>query len=225
MTEIMRRLALIGLAIGIPPLLASDLAEAETEAVPASIGFIVHRDGAPVGTHRLTFHTEAGPGGERLIVDMAIDIKVRAAFITLFRYTLRDRETWQGGKLLAMDSATNDDGKRLQVHVRATAAGLKVDATDAHYLAPAGTLPDSYWRPDTVRHRHFIDIEDGKLVDLVSTPAGHRTIAYNGKPLQLAVYRLAGQISGEIGYAADGQWMLLHFPSHGSDILYTREPG
>lgn len=214
--------ALIGLATGLCLLPGADLSPAET--LPAAIGFVVHRDGTPVGTHRLSFHSERGPDGERLIVDTDIDIKVRAAFITVYRYKLRGRETWQDGKLVALDSVTDDDGTKQQVRVRATPAGLKVDATDAHYTAPADTLPDSYWRPDTVKHRHFIDIEHGTLVDLISTPVGHRTVTIAGKPVDATIYRLAGVIDGEVGYAGDGGWVLLRFPSHGSDILYTREP-
>lgn len=225
MLEIVRRLAPAGLLVGCSLVVAAAPIPAET--VPASIGFIVNRDGNPIGTHRLTFHAESGPDGERLIVDIAIDIKVTAAFVTLYRYTLEGRETWQGDKLIAMDTATDDDGTRKTVHVRATTAGLKVDSTidstAAHYVAPPDTLPDSYWRPETVKHQHFIDIEDGNMIDLVSTPAGHRTIAVAGKPVELKMYSLTGEITGELGYGAGGQWMFLRFPSHGSDILYTRE--
>jgi hypothetical protein len=225
MIDIARRLTFFALIFGSPLLLAPDLAEAQAQSVPAPINFVVNRDGTPIGTYRLTFHTEPGPDGERLIVDIAIDIKVRAVFVTVYRYTFKGRETWQGGKLVALDTATDDDGKKLQVHVRATEAGLKVDSTEAHYVAPADTLPESYWRPDTVMHQHFIDIEDGKLVDLISTPAGRRTITYAGQPVELSMYHLAGDIDGEIGYSSGGEWMMLRFPSHGSDILYTREPG
>lgn len=225
MLDLARRLACVAILAGSPLLLAADLAAAEAEAVPATISFVVHRDGTPIGTHRLTFHSETGPDGERLIVDTAIDIKVRAAFVTLYHYTFRGRETWQGGNLVALESSTDDDGKKLQVHVQATDAGLRVDSTEAHYVAPADTPPDSYWRPDMVKHQHFIDTEDGKLVDLISTPLGHRMMTYASKPVDLSMYRLTGVIDGEIGYATDGEWMLLHFSSHGSDILYTREPG
>jgi len=222
MSGLARCLAPAGLLFGL--LLVGGAPPAPAETVPASIAFVVNRDGSPIGTHRLAFHTEPGPDGERLIVDINIDIKVRAGFVTLYRYTFKGRETWKGGKLLALDSVTDDDGAKTTVQVRATEAGLRVDAPHAHYVAPPDTLPDSYWHPDTVKHRHFIDNENGKLVDLISTPAGHRTITVDSKPVELALYQLAGETTGEIGYGADGQWMSLRLLSHGSDILYTREP-
>jgi Family of unknown function (DUF6134) len=219
MAEFTRRLAAAGLLIGC--LLA---APSWAETAPPPIGFVVKRDGGPIGTHRLTFHTEPGPDGERLIVDIDINIVVRIASVTIYRYTVKGRETWRNGRLLALDTATDDDGTKKTVRVRATDAGLQVDATNAHYLAPPDTLPESYWRLDTVKHQHFIDIEDGTLVDLFSTPAGRRTITVGDKPVEMNVYHVEGDITGELGYGTDGQWMLLHFPSHGSDILYTREP-
>jgi hypothetical protein len=222
MSELARCLAPIGLVFVVAS--AGSAAGAQAETVPASIGFTVKRDGNPIGTHRLAFHAEPGPDGERLIVDIDIDIKVTAAFVTLYRYTFKGHETWKGGRLLALDSVTDDDGAKTTVHVRATEAGLRVDAPNAHYVAPRDTLPDSYWHPDTVKRQHFIDNENGKLVDLTSTPAGHRTITVDGKPVELTLYQLAGETTGEIGYDADGQWMSLRLLSHGSDILYSREP-
>lgn len=217
-----QRLALVGLIAG--ALLFSTAPARAADGVRAPIEFIVNRDGTPVGTQRLTFRTEPSPGGERLIVDGTIDVKVRVAFITAYRFLLTEHEVWQAGRLIALDTKTDDDGTNYMVRARATAAGLQVDATHAHYLAPPGTLPDSYWPPDTVKHRHFIDIENGKLVDLASTPTGRRTIAVDGKPTEVSLYRLSGVINGELGYGPSGDWVLLRFPSHGSDILYTRAP-
>lgn len=215
-----RALAIIALCLALPIL---TFTRSHAEPVPAPIAFVVNRDGKPIGTHRLTFHTEPAPGGERLIVDIAIDIKVKVAFVTVYVYTLEGRETWQNGRLLALDTRTNDNGTKFEVHARATPDGIEVQAADhPPYVAPADMLPDSYWQPDTVRRSRFIDIENGQLIDLVSTPAGHRPMQIGAQSAEIAVYHLAGELTGELGYAADGQWVLLHFPDHG-DILYTRE--
>jgi hypothetical protein len=221
MIELWHRLMLI--AIACLPWAGAAVA-AEADPVPAAISFVVNRDGSPIGTHRVSFHSESGPDGERLIVDIDIDITVKAAFVTLYRYAYTCRETWKGGRLLALEAATNDDGKKTALHVRATDAGLEVDGADAHYVAPPDTLPDSYWHPDTVKHQRFIDGENGRPVDLISTPAGHRTITVDGKPVELTLYRLSGETIGEIGYGPDGRWLALREQTHGSDILYVLQP-
>jgi len=192
---------------------------AHAEAIPAPLHFIVARNGTPIGTHSLTFHAD----GDRLIVDIAIDIKVKAAFITLYTYHFKGRETWQGGRLVAMETSTDDNGTKIAVRVDTTDQGLKVAGSNVNYTAPPTTLTDSYWRADMVRHTQFIDIEDGKLITLVSTPAGRRTVDIGGKAVDTVIYKLTGEIEGEIGYTPTGEWTLLRFKSHGDDILYTRD--
>lgn len=196
---------------------------ARADPVPAAINFVVKRDGTPIGTHRLSFRTEQTADGERLIVDIAIDIKVTVAFITVYTYKFEGREVWDGDRLVGLETYTNDNGTKLDVHVHAAADGLHVDATDdVHYVAAPDTLTDSYWRADTVKHTRFIDIENGQLITLVSQPAGRRAVNVEGRMVDSDIYKLSGEIEGELGYTPAGEWTTLRFKSHGSDILYVR---
>ena len=83
----------------------------------AHLAFRVLRNGADIGWHRVNFLAAQGP----LTVDIEIRFDVTFAFLTLYRYRHRSRETWQGSRLLALDAATDDDGD--QYRVRAHAAG------------------------------------------------------------------------------------------------------
>lgn len=208
--------ALLALAV-LAPFAATARAE---PVVPAPLNFIVEREGTPIGTHRLTFHAD----GERLVVDIAVNIKVTIAFITVYTHTSRGREVWQDDRLVSFESDTDDNGTALKVRVRAAADGLQVAGKDGSYTAPADMLPGSYWRAETVKRTQFIDTEDGHLVDLVSQPAGRRPVAVGDGMVDTDVYRLSGEMDGELGYTPEGEWTLLRFKTHGSDILYTREP-
>ncbi|HEX9464967.1 MAG TPA: DUF6134 family protein [Alphaproteobacteria bacterium] len=196
---------------------------ARADPVPAAINFVVKRDGTSIGTHRLSFRSEQTVDGERLFVDIAIEIKVVVAFITIYTYKFEGREVWDGERLVVLETYTNDNGTKLDVHVRAAADGLHVDATDVHYVAAPDMLPDSYWRTDTVKHTRFIDIENGQLTTLVSEPAGRRAVNVAGRMAETDIYKLSGEIEGELGYTPAGEWTLLRFKSHGSNILYVRE--
>ena len=200
--------------------LVAAISAARAETVPAPLHFIVKRNGTPIGTHTFAFHAE----GDRLIVDIAIDIKVKLAFVTVYSYRLKGRETWQDGRLIAFESNTDDNGTKIEVRAHATAGGLEVTGSKVKgYVAPAATLTDSYWRAELVHKTQFVDVEDGNLITLVSTPAGQRTVDVGGQPVDTAIYKLSGEIEGEIGYTPDGEWTLLRFKSHGDDILYTRD--
>ena len=186
---------------------------------PAPLAFTVLRDGSPLGTHRLAFTREGG----RLTVDIEIRFEVKLAFITLFRYAHDARETWENGRLVAFDSRTNDDGTPFQVRARATPAGLAVESTGGNYTASLDTVPSSYWHMDMIRHTRVLDSQSGRMIDLVATPIGGGEVPVGGLIVPARLFRLSGEISGELGYGAQDEWVRLSFGARGSKIEYVRE--
>lgn len=201
------------------PLPASAQLGGLAEALPAPIAFTVLRDGSPMGTHRLSFSRE----GERLIVDIQIRFEVKLAFITVFRYQHDARETWEQGRLVALDSRTNDDGTMFQVKARATAAGLAIESTGGTYTAPLDTVPSSYWHVDMIRHARVLDSQSGRMIDLVATPTGTGEVPVGARPVPARFFRLSGEISGELAYGPEDEWVKLSFGARRSEIKYVRE--
>ena len=189
------------------------------EWIPAPLSFTVLRDGSPIGTHRLAFARE----GERVIVDITIRVEVKLACITLFRSAHDARETWEKGRLVAFDSRTNDDGAPFQVKARATKQGLVVESTGGNYTAPPDTVPSSYWHVDMIRHARVLDSQSGRMIDLVATPTGTGEVIVGGRNVPARLFRLSGEISGELGYDSGDEWVRLSFGARGSKIDYVRE--
>jgi hypothetical protein len=194
-------------------------------AVPAAadsrmLAFDVLREGAPIGTHVVSIRT-VGPDTE---VSIEIDLEVRLAFLTLYRYTHRARETWTGGRLVALEASTDDNGTRTSVAARAGADGLAVDGSSGSYVAPADTYPTSYWKRDKVYRMQLIDTQSGKLVSVRNTGLGARDMAVDGTAQPVELYRIDGELAAEVGYAADGSWATLAFQARGAKIAYVRRP-
>lgn len=191
---------------------------AQPSDTPAPIVFTVQRDGTPIGTHRLSFSRD----GDNLVVDIEIRLEVRLAFITLFRYAHNARETWRSGRLVAFASRTDDDGAAFEVHARATPDGLLVEGSGGNYLAPVDTMPSSYWNAEMVTRPRVLDSQSGRMIDLVATPVGLRSEVIAGREMPLRVYRLSGEIAGELAYGPEDEWLVLRFGTRGSDIAYIR---
>ena len=189
------------------------------EWTPAPLSFTVLRDGSPIGTHRLSFTRE----GERVVVDIEIRFEVKLAFITLFRYAHDAREVWENGRLVAFDSRTNDDGTPFQVKARAAPEGLAVESTGGDYTAPADTVTSSYWHIDMIKHPRVLDSQSGRMIDLVATPTGTGEVPVAGTPVPARLFRLSGEISGELAYDAHDEWVKLSFGARGSQITYVRD--
>lgn len=184
---------------------------------PESLSFKVLRDGVPIGRHSITF-TEVG---DELHVDVAIDLEVTFAFLTLFRYEHRNKEIWRDGRLVSLESRTDDDGKQYQVSATATAEGLWVEGSEGRFLAPADTLPTSYWNPATVEQRKLLDTQRGGLLAVSAEPRGVDAIAIDQrKTLAAQRYKLHGDLNAELWYAPEGDWMKIAFEVRGSSIDY-----
>jgi hypothetical protein len=180
------------------------------QAGPLVLEFDVLREGSPIGTHRVTIDENAG----ETRVEIAIDLAVRFAFLTVYRYTHRSTETWRDGRLVALDAQTDDDGARTQVEARAVAGGVAVRGSGGDYLAAADTIPTSYWHRDKVARDKLLDTQSGKLIDVAATRLSQDASG--------AKWRISGDLEADLAYGPTGEWTALTFVARGARIVYVR---
>lgn len=186
------------------------LSAAGAHAQPRTLEFDVLREGAPIGIHRVIIDERDG----ETRVEIAIDLAVRFAFLTLYRYTHRSHETWRDGRLVALDAQTDDDGARTQVEARTSADGLAVRGSGGTYLAAGDTVPTSYWNRDKLARDRLLDTQSGKLIDVAA-----RRVATDASG---ATWRLSGDLEADLAYGPAGDWTSLAFVTRGSHIVYVR---
>lgn len=184
-----------------------------------NIAFQVFRDGDPLGHHRVAFRREA----ERLHVEIDIQLEVTLAFITVFRYRHTNREVWQNGRLVAIDTETDDDGERYWLSGRASEAGFEVAGSSGDFIAPADVMPTSYWNPDTVTESRLLDTQRGRLIDVDIAPAGSEIVLVAGQPINAQRYRMTGDLELDLWYATDGEWAKIRFEARGAEVVYARQ--
>lgn len=189
-----------------------------SESADKLLGFWVMRDEEPIGVHKLKFSQV----GEETHVEIEIDLKVGIGFITLFRYEHRNREVWRDGRLVALDSRTNDDGDDYWVKVRATDEGLSVEHQDGSYLAPAGTLSTSYWNKATVGQSRLIDTQKGRLLEVAVAPNGEESLALESGIVPARRYEMTGDLNLSLWYGPQDELMRIAFEARGADIDYDR---
>lgn len=212
----LRRLAAAGLA-AIIVLTAPALA-----AVPGNgrIEFDVLRDGkTPMGSHSLRFEQR----GEELHVFVEIDLEVKLAFVTLFSYAHRNHEVWKDGRLIAIETETDDDGESYFVRGTASAEGFRVETKDGVEILPADVYPTSYWQYATVERDELLDTQRGNLVDVATQALRQETISIDGVPIEATHYRMSGDLDLELWYAPNGEWVKIAFAARGTDVVYDRE--
>ena len=211
-----RRLLASVAAIGAGLVLPSAAAVAAPVPSTNQMAFSVWRKGSRIGEHRLSFRSD----GDRLVVDIDIDLQVKFGFVTLFRYSHHNTEVWEGNRLVSLDSETYDDGSQYNLTVREADGALQVDGFSGRFEVPADTLSSSYWNPETIYHSRILDTQRGFLMDLNTEWLGKETIENAERPIGADRYRITGDLTMDIWYSDAGQWVKLDFDARGSTISY-----
>ncbi len=212
-----RTILLIGSAAALarPARLAADSPDA------GRLAFRLVRDGSVIGSHILDF-TPADNGFD---IRIAVDIAVGLGPIALFRYTLRGLEQWRDGKVVHIETMTNDDGDLETVHGIRDSAGFWIQGSKAPtpYLAPATALPATHWNIAELQGS-WINIEDGRLMKTIVAPRGMDTVKLaDGNAIQARHYALSGDVNLDIWYDEQDRWCALTFVAHdGSLVRYER---
>ena len=185
------------------------------------IAFSVFRGDSPIGHHRLSFEK----AGEDLLVNVDIELKVKFAMFTLYDYKHRSQETWRDGRLVGLDTKTNDNGDKFFVRAAATQDGLSVESTSGAYVAPADILPTSYWRSDTVDQSKLLNTQDGRLLEVAVEKLGEEPVRAGDREIPAKRFRFSGDLELELWYGESAEWLRTRFEARGAEIDYTLEPG
>ncbi|MDE2333993.1 MAG: hypothetical protein KGK10_05590 [Rhodospirillales bacterium] len=190
--------------------------------VPRSspLRFHLRRDGSWIGTHVIRFER----GTNRTNIAIAVDIAVRFGPLVLYRYKLRGREHWEGGRCMAASAAANDDGTRHFMRATRRNGALLVEGSGtAPYAAPAGAVIASHWN-EAELHGPWINLQDGKLLHPRVTPLGSDPVRLaNGTLLPASCYSITGPANIRIWYTPSATWTGLVFVARdGSHVRYER---
>jgi hypothetical protein len=197
-------------------------AAAASLPVPAtdSIRCRVLRKGEDIGIAAYRFEQ----AGDVLRVHIAIDLQVKLGPISLFRYSHRNVETWQGNNLVGFEAKTDDDGTPKFMSAKKGPDGLQVTGSKTKpYTAPPGALGTTYWNVHCVSSP-LINTEDGHLMDVKIAPAGTSSVPLaSGAAVAAREYAMRGEVKIDLWYEpSDAFVSLRYFAKDGSVVTYER---
>lgn len=195
--------------------------QAALARVPESgrIDFVAFRDGSRIGTHTLRFRED----GARLHVEIRIDFRVMFAFIPFYTYRHTNNETWEGDRLVRLETRTDDNGDEYRVSARAEGEQLIVEGSSGRLELPGDTLPTSYWMERMIEREQWLDTQKGRLLRSEVKDRGTERIEAASRRVEARRYTLAGDLDCDLWYH-DGKWSKLRFDISGSTIDYVKQP-
>jgi Domain of unknown function (DUF6134) len=181
------RLAVALLAVAVPVTASASA----FDSVPPSgqLTFDVIRNGKDIGDQTISFSRS----GDRLTVRLKTDVKVKLPVIGMSVYAFRQDsiETWQGGKLSALKSKTDDNGTQHDISLGATPL-----------------VPASLWDAEIVSTGSALNTIDGSTMPISVRRLGHETIAAGGQQVGATHYAIGGGLKRDLWF--DGQKRLVH---------------
>ncbi|MEO0393331.1 MAG: DUF6134 family protein [Pseudomonadota bacterium] len=193
--------------------------EASADELPANLYFDVTMDGKPMGYH----HVEFSRDGDDILVDIDIDLRVKFAFITVFKYIHENQERWQGDTVQSLVSKTEDSGKAFAVNAVRDGELLVVEGSRGDYEVRGPLATTSYWHYETMTSNdRMLNSQKGDLLPYTLTNQGTEMITARGQEIEAVKYFLDSKIDTCIWYAADtNEWVKLEFDARGRTIEYN----
>jgi hypothetical protein len=211
-------LALVGGVAALPLVGLPPIGRARA-AVSRNLHFQVLRDGSQIGEHRIDFRAD----GDRLAIVTQIDIKIEALIFSVFRFMHRSEEIWDAGRLVSIESITDDDGTALQVSGGAVPGGFRIVGIGGPFLA-ASTLMTSntLWDPRIVRESRLLDAQRGGEMGLIARQLPDELVETSQGHLRTSCYLLITPLyAGRIFYDADNRWVKALLELRGQNIEYA----
>ncbi|MEM6489954.1 MAG: DUF6134 family protein [Pseudomonadota bacterium] len=198
-----RRTLLLGAAAGVfcPVGLTAAAADGTASRV-----FRILRGGKDIGRHMLTARRTA----DTLEITIEIAIRVRFLGITAYRYEMTNREVWQDGALLTLDSETNDDGTDDRLTIRREGDALAVDGLRYSGRQPLQAVTTTYYAPAFLERRPWLSSQSGEPLQVSSAPIA-------GEP---GAVQLSGEIDSVLIYDDRGEWVGCRFDASGELATY-----
>ena len=204
-------------AAALQPVLAWPLAA--HAAAPANLSFHALRNGARIGVHTVSFRQE----GERLVVTTHNDIAVKVLLFTAFRLKHDAQEIWQGGRLVAVKSTTDDNGTQLQVSGSAVEAGFRVTSEEGPFLAPAQLLTSNMlWDVRILRAERLIDVQYGGVIGIAVKSLGSALVdTPRGAVRAERHHVITPHYAGTLFHDSSGAWVKALIEAKGEIVEYA----
>jgi uncharacterized protein DUF6134 len=192
-------------------------ADAHAASDATTVNFAVLRDGTQIGTNSVRF----GHCGRDTTVKIVTHVEIGLGFLTLYKFDQTEAERWADGRLVAMNSTTDDNGT---LHRTNAAAGdgkiiVKSDGQERE-LAPTA-IPLSLWNPAVVAQKTAIDPKDGSVQPVKIVDRGEDDLIVRGHAQHAHHYEIITTFSQDVWYDENDQLVQVELKAiDGSTIRY-----
>src|SRR5579862_141743 len=176
-----------------------------------TLNFSVTRNGEPIGTTTVSLQRD----GDTTVAHASTHIKVKIAYLTVYRFDQTETEKLADGRLQAMNSVTDDNGTVHKVAAQNRGNVIAVDADGKTSQVDATLIPASPWNALLVQKTAALDPRDGSVTPVSVVDHGEEHLIVQGRPTTAHHYSIATGFPQDVWY--DEHHRLIKVELHGSD--------
>ena len=197
--------------------LSIDGGAAKAESLAETMRFAVMRNGQQIGSHTI----ELRRNGPETTVQMVTHVEVKIAFVTVYRFDQTETERWVGGKLMALNAVTHDNGTVHRVTATRTNDKLAIEADGKLTQVAGNTIPASLWNPLLLEKTVAFNPQDGKIMPIAVTDRGEDHLVVQGRAKRARHYVINSTFPQDVWYDEARQLLKVELKgSDGSTIRY-----
>lgn len=171
------------------------------------INFDVHRNGKPVGYHKVSFF----PSESGLRVTAVFKLEVDFLMFKAYHYYYRSESLWKDGCLVELSAETDDNGNKTTVDVRRGGDVLKIEGPAGETTAEFGIFPTDHWHPGVLRTSKVLNTIKGRVDHVTIGKEGRMAIPAGPGDRMADHYRYTGDLQNEVWYDARDRWVKMRF--------------
>lgn len=184
---------------------------ARAEPGSTTMNYAIMRNGDQIGTTTVRLNRK----GRETTAEVVTEVRVKIAFVTVYRYEQTETERWVDGWLVALNSATDDNGTLHKVTATSRGNVLAVNADGKTSEVDPAVMPVSLWNAALVQKTIALDTQDGSLVKLSVVDHGKEQLVLQGQPRTAHHYSIHTTFPQEVWY--DESRQLIKVALRGSD--------
>jgi Family of unknown function (DUF6134) len=183
-----------------------------THALPETRRFEITRNGEPIGTHVI------GVTAAEMSFSFLWSPTLRSKFYSSRPIVCRSRAN---GRLLALNSTSNNNGTRHVVSAAARGSKLEVtvDGKDSIFVDP-NVMPNSFWNAEFLRRPIMLDAQDGQVMPVSVRDVGEEDLTINASVIRARRYTVTSRYSQDVWYDDQALVQAQLVARDGSVIMY-----
>lgn len=177
--------------------------------------FRVCHDGTDLGAHVVTARMEDG----RRVVQTQVDLSV---FFGAWRFESRQTEVWEGDRLVAFTSQTDDDGEWHDIRAEPAGDGLLMRGHEHETALPADAAPENFWHPFLRGRSLLFETKKGRPKTVAVAADGAEVLTIDRRKVPAKRYAVTGDLERRLWYDEDDRLLRIALLNKGRSFLITR---